>query len=265
MGISVVAMKLRHVAIRRLSVVGMFVAVIVVFQCCWTTYYSVLDAGGSSVALPIEVSISGTSEKKGVFRSTSATNVMLNATFVSHSKEYDSEKEADLDHELESDGGRNSREGHIPNNKGFKVGNHKDAIYSFTQKRPKYAVLSASDMLLAVKKPSNESRIQSVEMESQNEKPQVLKSPLSMSKSKPKMGTSSTRSKLVWPTSITQMNSLMLQSFNSSASMVWISAFWFQFEPLWNLYGVLIFHVLCIDDRGQGGLLDGTGNSYLQN
>ena len=45
----------------------MFVAVIVVFQCCWTTYYSVLDAGGSSVALPIEVSISGTSEKKGVY------------------------------------------------------------------------------------------------------------------------------------------------------------------------------------------------------
>ena len=113
-------------------------------------------------------------------------------------------------------------------------------------------------------KPSNESIIQSVEMKSQNENAQVLKSPLSKSNSKPKMGTSSTSSKLVWPTSITQMNSLMLQSFNSSASMVCFSASWFLFEALWNLWSPN-FHVLCIDDRGQGGLLDGTGNSYLQN
>ncbi|KAL2605944.1 hypothetical protein AAZV13_09G155200 [Glycine max] len=140
---------------------------------------------------------------------------MFNVTFASHSKEYASEKEADL----ESDGGTSSREGSIPN-KGFKVASHhEDAIYSYTQKRPKYADLSTSDMLLAVKKPSNESIIQSVEMKSQNENAQVLKSPLSKSNSKPKMGTSSTSSKLVWPTSITQMNSLMLQSFNSSASM----------------------------------------------
>ncbi|TKY44587.1 glycosyltransferase protein [Spatholobus suberectus] len=209
-------MKLCHVAIRRLLIVGVFIAVIVVFQCCWATYYSLLDADGSSVAFPVEVSISGTSEKEGMFRS-SANNVMLNVTFASHSKEYAFEKEADSDHELESDGGRNSRKGHI-SNKGFKVESHEDAIYSFTQKRPtKYADLSTSDMLLAVEKPSNASRMQSVEMEPQNEKPQLLKSPLSMSNSKPKMGTSLTRSRLVRPTSITQMNSLLLQSFNSAS------------------------------------------------
>ncbi|RDX90873.1 putative glycosyltransferase, partial [Mucuna pruriens] len=191
-------------AIRRLLIVGVLVAVIIVFQCCWTTYYSLLDADGGSVAFPVEVSISGTSEKEGVFRST-ATNVMLNVTFASYSKQYASEKEADLDHEMESDGERNSREGHI---KSFKVGSHEDAVYSFTQKRPKYADLRTSDRLLAVEKTSNASRIQSVEIEPQNEKPRVLKSHLLMLNSKPKM---------VLPSSLTQMNSLLLQSFNSAS------------------------------------------------
>jgi len=174
MGISVVAMKLRLVAIRRLLVVWVFVAVIVVFQCCWTTYKSLLGAGGSSVAFPVEVSISGNSENESVYRSP-ANNVMVNATFASHSKEYASEKEADLDHELES-------------NRGIKV---LDAGFSM------------SDKLGVGKEPSNGSRIESVAME-----PRLLKSPL--------MDTSSTRSELAWPTSITHMSS-WLQSFNSSS------------------------------------------------
>lgn len=201
-------MKLCHVPIRRLLIVGVFLAVIVVFQCGWTTYYSLLHADGSSVAFPVELSISGTSEKEGVgvFRST--TN---NVTFASHSKEHASEKEADLVNDLEFDGGRNSKKGHILNNKSLKVENHEDAVYGSPQKRPKYADLSTSDMLLAVEKPSNVSRIQSVEME-----PQVLKSPLSMLNNKLKMGTSSTKSRLVWPASLTHMNSLLLQSSNSA-------------------------------------------------
>ncbi|KAL9324664.1 hypothetical protein ACSQ67_009521 [Phaseolus vulgaris] len=237
------AMKLRHVAIRRLLVVWVFVVVIVVFQCCWTTYKSLLNADGSSVAFPDEVSISGTSENEGVYRST-ANNV----TFASHSKEYASEKEAELDHELESKRGINSREGHLPS-KGFTVGNHEDAIEGFTQKSSKYALVdptpkvgemddkhniqhnvqfasqeipsegirildagfSMSDKFLVGKKPSNDSRIESVEME-----PQLLKSPLSMSYSEPKMNTSSTRSNLVWPTSTAHMSS-WLQSVNSAS------------------------------------------------
>ncbi|KAK7379975.1 hypothetical protein VNO78_32279 [Psophocarpus tetragonolobus] len=240
MDFSVVAIKLCHVAIRRLLIAGLFIVVIVVFQCCWTTYYSLLDTDGSSVAFPVEVSISETSEKEGLFRST-PNIVMLNITFAPHSKE------ADLDrHELASDGGRNSRKGHTPS-KGFRVGRDEDAVYSFTQKRPKYALLdpthkvgemdnrhnmqfvsqripsqgfaildtdlSTSDMIHLVKEPSNASRIQNVGME-----PQPLKSPLSMSNSKPNMGTPSTTSRLVWPTSVAQMNTLLLQSF-SSASM----------------------------------------------
>lgn len=253
MGFSVVAMKLRLATIRRLLIVGVFVVAIVVFQCCWTTYKSLLDADGSSVAFPVAVSISENSENEGVYRST-ANNVMVNLTFASRSEEYASEKEADLGHELESNRGKNSREGHLPN-KGFKVGSHEDAIEGFTQKRPKYALVDnnhniqhnvqfasqeipsedikiqdagfdMSDEFLVGKEHSNASRIESVEME-----PQLLKSPLSMWK----MDASSNRSKLVWPTSMKDMSSL-LQSFNS-ASMVWISAFWFQFEPPWNLYG----------------------------
>ncbi|KAL2321314.1 hypothetical protein Fmac_030283 [Flemingia macrophylla] len=195
-------MKLCHVGIRRLLIVGVFVTVIVVLQCCWTTYYSVLHADGSSVAFPVELSISGTSEEEGVGVFRSRAN---NVTFASHSKDYASKKEADLDRELDSDGG-----GIILNN--FKVGNHEDAVYSFTQKIPKYADLSKSDMLLAVENPSNTSRIQSVEME-----PQLLKSHLSMLNSKHKKGNLSTRSRLVWPTSIAHMNSLLLQSSNSAS------------------------------------------------
>nr|KYP65121.1 hypothetical protein KK1_011349 [Cajanus cajan] len=100
----------------------MFIAVIVVFQCCWTTYYSLLHDD----------------KDMGVFRSTEN-----NVSFASHSKEYASEKKVDLEKELEFDGSRNSRKGHILNNRSFKVGNHEDAVYSFIQKRPKYADLSS--------------------------------------------------------------------------------------------------------------------------
>ncbi|XP_052723538.1 probable glycosyltransferase At5g25310 isoform X2 [Vigna angularis] len=222
-------MKLRLMTIRRLLIVGVLVVVIVVFQCCWTTYKSMLDADGSSGAFPVAVSISENSENEGVYRST-ANNVMVNLTFASHSEEYASEKEADLDHELESNRGKNSREGHLPN-KGFKVGIHEDAIEGFTQKRPKYALVDdnhniqhnvqfasqeilsedikildagfgMSDEFLVGKEHSTASRIESVEME-----PQLLE---------PKMDASSNRSKLVWPTSMTHMSSL-LQSFNSAS------------------------------------------------
>ncbi|XP_047153595.1 probable glycosyltransferase At3g07620 [Vigna umbellata] len=222
-------MKLRLMTIRWLLIVGVLVVVIVVFQCCWTTYKSMLDADGSSGAFPVAVSISENSENEGVYRST-VNNVMVNLTFASRSEEYASEKEADLDHELESNRGKNSREGHLPN-KGFKVGSHEDAIEGFTQKRPKYALVDdnhniqhnvqfasqeilsedikildagfgMSDEFLVGKEHSTASRIESVEME-----PQLLE---------PKMDASSNRSKLVWPTSMTHMSSL-LQSFNSAS------------------------------------------------
>jgi hypothetical protein len=71
---------------------------------------------------------------------------------------------------------------------------------------------------------SNGSGIQSMEIESQNVKPQQLKTPLSNLNSKSMTGSSKQMSKLVWPTTSTKLNSKLLQSFNYS-SMVCSSTF----------------------------------------
>lgn len=253
--ISVLAWRLGlyNVAIRRLLVVGVLVSTIVVFQCfgfASLRIYSVLDANRRSIALP---------------RST-VTNVMPNVTYASNSNQDANGKEAKLDLELESDGESISRRG-FSFEKGdinsFEVENHEDAIYSFTQKTPKYvddpikkdiiqrqvndmqfasqgipsnaiknldAGLSTSDLFITGKESSSGSGMQSVEMQPQNKKSHILKTPLIVLNNESKMGTSTMRSRLVWPTSLTQMNSLLLQSFNSSF-MVGSSAILFQFEP----------------------------------
>lgn len=81
--------------------------------------------------------------------------------------------------------------------------------------------LSTSDLSVTLNISSNGSGMQSmVEMQLKNESTEQLKNTLPTLKDKPKIGTLSTRIKLVQPTSITQMNSLLLQSYNSSACMV---------------------------------------------
>ncbi|KAK2451849.1 hypothetical protein P8452_14863 [Trifolium repens] len=71
---------------------------------------------------------------------------------------------------------------------------------------------------------SNGSGIQSMEIESQNVKPQQLKTPLSNLNSKSMTGSSKQMSKLVWPTTSTKLNSKLLQSFNySSMKRKWSS------------------------------------------
>ena len=269
---SVLDRRLYHVANRGLLVVGVLVAIVVVFQFFALPsrrIYSLLDADR-----PVGVSIPATAGKD-VHRST-VTNVIPNVTYES-----------------------NSRKGEILSN-GFEVGNHEDAIHSFTQKRHKYAHdpivkgrynaqhqgsnmqfssqgipskgikildadLGTSDVLIIVGKSSNGSTTQSAEMQGQTEKSHLLKTSLSNLSEKSKMGTSSSvRNKLVWPTSITQMNSLLLQSFNSSY-MVWSSALWFQYRAIMECAWTPNFHVLCVDGRGPGGLLEVTVNSYRQN
>ncbi|XP_028781083.1 probable glycosyltransferase At5g25310 isoform X2 [Neltuma alba] len=80
------------------------------------------------------------------------------------------------------------------------------------------AGLSSSDMLLTVS--SNRSGMQSVvEMEHENEKTELLESTLPVLRNKSMMGILSTRNKLIQPASITQMNSLLLQTYNSSSYM----------------------------------------------
>ncbi|KAK7272719.1 hypothetical protein RJT34_29515 [Clitoria ternatea] len=204
MGICVLAQRFCDVAIRRfLVVIGVFIAIILVFQCYWTIHYSLFGASDNiSVAFSLQVPIS----QKGVFRSTASTNVMVDVTFAPHSEKDAYEKEVDLDGEV----GRRS---------------HEDANYSFTQKRPKYVY---DDAIQKVREMDNKHNVkgnvqfasqgmipskgvgildasgtQSVQMETQNEKPHLLNSHL---KNESKMGTS-----------IEQMNTLLLQSFNSSS------------------------------------------------
>ncbi|KAE9600330.1 hypothetical protein Lal_00045453 [Lupinus albus] len=237
--ISVLALRLRlyHLG---LLIVGVLVSTIVVFQCfglsSWRIH-SVWYGNNLSIALPFEVS--------------TVTYVMHNTTH---------EKETDFDQELESDEDRSSRRGfHFEKRdiNNSEVENHEDGIYSFTQKRPKYAhdptqkdremnniyntqgrvhdmqfaskgipskgiknlnaSLVASD-LFVTREESSTTVIgtQSVEMQPQNEKSLLLETPLPVLNSESKIDTPNMRRKLVWPTSITEMNSLFLQSFNSS-------------------------------------------------
>ncbi|KAI9128860.1 hypothetical protein K1719_000343 [Acacia pycnantha] len=80
--------------------------------------------------------------------------------------------------------------------------------------------LSSSDLLFTANMSSNGSGMQSVvDMEHKNEKTELLKSTLPILRNKSMMGMLSTRNKLVQPTSITQMNSLLLQTYNSSSYM----------------------------------------------
>lgn len=80
---------------------------------------------------------------------------------------------------------------------------------------------SSSDILFTTKGSSSGGGMQSmVEVEHMNEKTKVLKCSLPIVRNKSMIGIVSKRNKLVEPTSIMQMNSLLLQSYNSSSSMV---------------------------------------------
>ncbi|KAK7245436.1 hypothetical protein RIF29_40282 [Crotalaria pallida] len=151
------------------------------------------------------------------------SNAMPIATYKPKLNQDDAyEKEATLDNELESDGGINS----------FEVENHEDEVFGFTQKLPKYANDSIQKDLEIDNRhsihfesqgvPSKGSGMQNVEMQLQNEKKsQLLKTPMLVLNYESKIGTGTTptvRRKLVMPTSITQMNSLLLQSSNSSST-----------------------------------------------
>lgn len=201
MGISFLTRRFCNVTFRQLLIVSIFVAIVVVFQCYWKTYF----------LLNVDRSIAN------------------NVAFVSNSQEhkYAYEKELGLD----SDRGRNSRKGEIVDSESFnfKVENHENAIHSFTQKRlydlqkareqdDRHNIQNQTNNMEfvsqgipseGIKRSSNGSGIQSVEVKPQNGKPQLLKT------------------QLVGPTSLAQMNSLLLQSFNYS-STVWSSTLWFQ-------------------------------------
>ncbi|XP_019431629.1 PREDICTED: probable glycosyltransferase At3g07620 isoform X1 [Lupinus angustifolius] len=243
--ISVLALRLRlyHLA---LLIVGMLVSTIVVFQCFGLSslrILSVWDGNKLSIALPVDVF--------------NVTNFMHNTTY---------EKEADFDHDLESNEDKSSRRGfHFEKRdiNNSEVENHEDGIYSFTQKRPKYAHdptqqdremdnryniqgrvhdmqfaskgirsksiknldagLVTSDLFVTGEESSTVSGTQSVEMQPHNEKSLLLKTPLPVLNNESKIDTPNMRRKLVWPTSITEMNSLLLQSFNSSMRPKWSS------------------------------------------
>lgn len=204
-------------AIRRLLIVGVFVvAMVVVFQCYWKTFFLLnADRSSNSIVLSDEVS---------------------NVTFASSSQEYAHEKKAD---------------------ESFKMENHADAIMHDdpTQKARGHSmqfssqgILSKSIKILDADWSASESDfqngsgIQSVQVEPQNGKLRLLKTPLSILNNESRTGTLSPRSRLVWPTSLTQMNSMLLHSFNYSSSMVWSSALWFQLNTIVDcVYGLLIF------------------------
>ncbi|WJX30150.1 hypothetical protein P8452_18719 [Trifolium repens] len=102
-----------YVKFRHLLIVVVFVATIVVFQCYWKTF-SLLNV---------------------------SSFIGNNVTFETNSLQYDfsykkEEQGLDLDHEFDSDEGRNSIKGEIfsSSNKSFEVENHEKEILSFTQK-----------------------------------------------------------------------------------------------------------------------------------
>ncbi|WJX25942.1 hypothetical protein P8452_14929 [Trifolium repens] len=166
-----------YVRFRHLLIVVVFVATIVVFQCYWKTF-SLLNVS-----------------------SFIGNNVTFESNSLQYGFAYEKEEQGlvDLDHEFDSNEGRNSTKGEIFNsNKSFDVDNIENEIQK---------TLHDDD---AQKVASNGSGIQSMEIVSQNAIPR-----LPNNKS---LTSSSTRiSKLVWPTTLTQLNSQLFQSFNYSS------------------------------------------------
>jgi hypothetical protein len=166
-----------YVRFRHLLIVVVFVATIVVFQCYWKTF-SLLNVS-----------------------SFIGNNVTFESNSLQYGFAYEKEEQGlvDLDHEFDSNEGRNSTKGEIFNSsKSFDVDNIENEIQK---------TLHDDD---AQKVASNGSGIQSMEIVSQNAIPR-----LPNNKS---LTSSSTRiSKLVWPTTLTQLNSQLFQSFNYSS------------------------------------------------
>jgi hypothetical protein len=166
-----------YVRFRHLLIVVVFVATIVVFQCYWKTF-SLLNVS-----------------------SFIGNNVTFESNSLQYGFAYEKEEQGlvDLDHEFDSNEGRNSTKGEFFNSsKSFDVDNIDNEIQK---------TLHDDD---AQKVASNGSGIQSMEIVSQNAIPR-----LPNNKS---LTSSSTRiSKLVWPTTLTQLNSQLFQSFNYSS------------------------------------------------
>ncbi|CAJ2636715.1 unnamed protein product [Trifolium pratense] len=184
-----------YVRFRHLFIVVVFVATIVVFQCYWKTF-SLLNVSSQAQACQDLA-------WPGLF----PTLIGNNVTF---EKE---EQGLDLDHVFDSDEGRNSRKGEIfssSSSKSFEVENHENEILSFTQKTlHNYTQKVASDG----------SGIQSIEIVSQNGIPRLPKTSLPSLNNKSMTRSSTRMSKLVWPrlTTLTQLNSQLLQSYNYSS------------------------------------------------
>ncbi|KAI4347079.1 hypothetical protein L6164_007928 [Bauhinia variegata] len=242
MDISVLPWRLFRVEIRVLILVLMLISAIVVFQCfasLTSATYSQLHALGASVAPAVAIAIPA-AMRMDAFKSTIA-NGAANVTY---------------EKELESDGNRNSIKGLIfqkrePHDESFRVENHEDTIYGFTREidhsskvlygppeahssivlgniqgqahnvgiqfvsqgissnsiENSDADLSRSGLLITGSISSMGSGKQSTRIQPENGKSELLKT-------SPTTGREWQR--LTW---ITQMNSLLLQSVNSSASM----------------------------------------------
>jgi hypothetical protein len=144
-----------------------------------------------------------------------------NVTFESNSLQFDFAHEKE-EQGLDLDEERNTTKREIFNSsKSFDVDNHENEIQKTLHDD-------------AQKVASNGSRIQSMEIVSQNVIPRLPIISLSNLNNKSMVSSSTRMSKLVWPTTLTQLNSQLLQSFNYS-SMVCSLNFVVSIEPLLNI------------------------------
>ncbi|CAL5186431.1 unnamed protein product [Lathyrus oleraceus] len=191
MGNSFLPFGLYHVRFKHLLIVVMFVAVIVLFQSYWKTF-SILDV----------------------------------PRFIGNNVTFEKDQHgSDLDHEFDSD------EGRIFGSDSYELDSYEKEIHSFTQKR-----MHGDDSTQKVREidskhsiqhwrtninfAANGNGIQSTEViEPQNVKPQLLKTSLSVLNNKSMTGSYIQTSKLAWPTSLTELDAQLIQSFNTTSSM----------------------------------------------
>lgn len=184
MGNSFLPFGLYHVRFKHLLIVVMFVAVIVLFQSYWKTF-SILDV----------------------------------PRFIGNNVTFEKDQHG-------------SDEGRIFGSDSYELDSYEKGVHSFTQKRmhgddstQKVRELDSKHSIqhrrTNINFAANGNGIQSTEViEPQNVKPRLLKTSLSVLNNKSMTGSSIQTSKLAWPTSLTELNAQLIQSFNTTSSMV---------------------------------------------